>query len=571
MSDTLSCRACGAQAGPDSSVSGLCPACLLQEVLNVDGGRASSDQRAGPALDSTFGSFRIDHLIGKGGMAAVYAADEGPPLERMVALKVLPPEFLHDETFGRRFVNEARIIASLEHPSIVPIYASGIEDGVPWISMRLLGGGTLSQLLQHGPLAVERAIRVLADVAGALDYAHAQGVVHRDIKPSNILIDDTGRAYVGDFGLARLVEPIEHWTRSGTVVGTPQYMAPEQGMTGSVDERCDTYSLGIVAYEMLTGSPPFTGDSPIAVMMQHANAPVPAALRQKCPESVCLAVEKALAKHPADRWESSSAFANALSQGGAVHRGRRGSTLVAMAAGGAIIVAAAGGFLWTRAAGEQQTVQAVAAVKNEDLSQNPARPSTGGQTPQPQGARTGNDSRGSGKRDAKQQESPASDIGSTTKNDERDADALERTPKPEPTVEQPDTNTAPPTQLVVQTPKVVVEEPPPATAPPVSVETVRPQLVRGKKAIYPPIMTEAARRGIVPTQVDVVLLATVGEDGRVRNIAVKRTTPLKNDAATKAFVDAARSAFQLFEYNPAHRNGMPVAHAIEQLFTFPYP
>ena len=142
--EPLSCRTCGGPAGPDSSVAGLCPACLFGEVLSGRDDPPTSEFRgAGFAPGATFGSFQIDRLIGKGGMAAVYQAHEGPPLERIVALKVLPPEFLHDDTFARRFVNEARIIASLEHAGIVPIYASGIEDGTPWISMRLMTGGTI--------------------------------------------------------------------------------------------------------------------------------------------------------------------------------------------------------------------------------------------------------------------------------------------------------------------------------------------------------------------------------------------------------------------------------------------
>jgi serine/threonine-protein kinase len=152
--------------------------------------------------------------------------------------------------------------------------------------MRLITGGSLSALLQRGPLSLDRTRRILAELANALDFAHARGVVHRDVKPSNVLLDDSGRAYLCDFGLARLVMDSERWTRSGTLIGTPHYMAPEQGVSGRVDERCDTYSLGIVAYEMLTGSPPFQGDTPLAVLMQHANAPVPALRSARCPESV---------------------------------------------------------------------------------------------------------------------------------------------------------------------------------------------------------------------------------------------------------------------------------------------
>jgi serine/threonine-protein kinase len=522
---------------------------------------------AGFAPGSTFGSFRIERRIGKGGMAAVYQAQEGLPLERIVALKVLPPEFLHDDSFAKRFVNEARIIASLEHTGIVPIYASGIEDGIPWISMRLLTGGTLGELLERGPLSVDRTVSVLADVAGALDYAHARGVVHRDIKPSNTLLDGAGRAYVADFGLARLIEPIEHWTRSGTVIGTPQYMAPEQGMTGTLDERCDTYSLGVVAYEMLTGAPPFTGDSPIAVMMQHANSPVPAALRQRCPGSTCLAVEKALAKDPDDRWGSSAAFVHALSSGVAVHRPRRGSTIAATAAGFAIVLATAGALWWTRpdvgqggTGDKEQARDSREEIPPKDEPTGPTDPfspvggnKTKEQTDKPQPPK-----------------SPPADTASTAGGERETKSDVAGTGTDAP-VEQLVTNVPPPAQPEPGQKAAVIEEPPKAVpTPSPRVEIVPPALAKSETVSYPSILRLAASKGAAPRQAAVVLRGTVGEDGRVIDLGVEDVTPRMTDAARKVFVEEAMKAFQRFRYTPAQQNGVPVRHPITQTIKFDY-
>ena len=257
------------------------------------------------------GSHRIVALLGRGGMATVYEAFD-TRLERAVALKVLPPQFLHDETFARRFDQEARVIAKLEHPAIVPIYACGTDDGIPWMSMRLLGGGNMGTLLKNAPPDPVKALGILRRVAEALDYAHVRGVVHRDIKPANILFDRDGRACVGDFGLAQMLEGNPVVTRTGTVVGTPHYMAPEQALGNRLDHRCDVYSLGIVAYEMLFGRTPFTGDSPVAVLLKHVNEPLPVPAASRLPDALLRAIQKAAAKDPFERWPSAGAFAEAL-------------------------------------------------------------------------------------------------------------------------------------------------------------------------------------------------------------------------------------------------------------------
>ena len=258
-----------------------------------------------------FGTFRIVALLGRGGMATVYEAYD-TRLERAVALKVLPPYFLREKDIARRFEQEAKVIARLEHPAIVPIYANGTDEDIPWMSMRLLVGGNMGTRLKNSPLKPARAIQILGHIAEALDYAHARGVVHRDIKPTNILFDRDERPCVSDFGLAQMLEGSPVVTRVGVVIGTPYYMAPEQALGKSIDHRCDVYSLGIVAYEMLVGKAPFTGDSPLAVLMKHANEPLPIPETSRLPEEMLRAIQRACAKDPSERWPSAGAFAAAL-------------------------------------------------------------------------------------------------------------------------------------------------------------------------------------------------------------------------------------------------------------------
>jgi serine/threonine-protein kinase len=249
-------------------------------------------------------------------MASVYKAYE-PGLERSVAVKVLPPEYLHDPTFAERFRREAQVIARLEHPHIIPIYAYGIDSGMPWMSMRLVAGGSLASLLREGGrLTNARTLRLLGGVASALDYAHAAGVIHRDVKPQNILIDEHQHVYLADFGIAKMVEGAPGLTQTGMITGTPQYMAPEQALGSAPDYRADIYGLGVVAYECLTGRVPFTADTPLAVLMKHVRDPIPLPPVAEVPEPLSQVVLKALAKAPGDRWATAQAFVDALHQAG---------------------------------------------------------------------------------------------------------------------------------------------------------------------------------------------------------------------------------------------------------------
>jgi eukaryotic-like serine/threonine-protein kinase len=245
-------------------------------------------------------------------MAWVYKAYE-PALDRHIALKVLEPES-PSPTFAERFRREAKVIARLEHRHIIPLHAFGIDEGVPWMAMRLVQGGTLSTLLAAGAVERRRAVEILRECAEALDHAHRQGVLHRDVKPQNILLDQDGHVYLADFGIAKLVEDSVALTRTGIVAGTPHYMSPEQAQAENVDHRTDIYALGVVAYELFAGRVPFTADSAIAVLLKHVSAPVPVPSPSEVPPRLCVPVLKALAKKPDDRWPTATAFVKALEE-----------------------------------------------------------------------------------------------------------------------------------------------------------------------------------------------------------------------------------------------------------------
>jgi tRNA A-37 threonylcarbamoyl transferase component Bud32 len=259
----------------------------------------------------SFGRFQIVSKLGRGGMASVYRAYEHA-LDRTVALKVLPEELLDEDGFVERFEREARVIARLEHPHIVPLYASGIDAGQPWMALRLVRGGHLGGRMASGTLEHAEGLDYLAKIADALDFAHAQGIVHRDLKPQNILLGERGECYVADFGIAYLLEGATRLTRAGDALGTPQYMAPEQARSEPVGPAADIYALGIIVYQWQTGVLPFDADTPYAVMFKHVTAPLPMQPLDHLSERARQVIARALAKAPGDRWPTASAFVRAL-------------------------------------------------------------------------------------------------------------------------------------------------------------------------------------------------------------------------------------------------------------------
>src|SRR5215211_6263433 len=230
-------------------------------------------------------------------MAAVYKAYQ-PAIERFVALKVLPRHMSASEEFVHRFRREAKFLAQLQHPHILPVFDYGESDGYPYIVMPFIVSGTLTDILHTQRLSLPEVRRIITQIGDALSYAHGRGMIHRDIKPSNILIDESGNCLLTDFGLARMAEAAEKLTTSGTVMGTPAYMSPEQGMGSSVDARSDLYSLGIILYEMVTGRVPYTAETPIAVVFKHIQDPLPSARRfnSSLSEELELIILKSLSK-----------------------------------------------------------------------------------------------------------------------------------------------------------------------------------------------------------------------------------------------------------------------------------
>ena len=275
------------------------------------------------------GRYDLEELVGSGGMSSVYRAHDRL-LERTVALKILHEQFTRDDAYVERFRREARAVAQLAHPNIVTVIDRGEQDGRQFIVFEYVDGMNLKELMtQEGPVSPREAIELALQVARGLSFAHENGLVHRDVKPQNVLLDGDGRAKVTDFGIAHAVD-VDGMTITGTVMGTSNYIAPEQARGQPVDEQTDVYSLGCVIYELLAGEVPFEGDNFVAVAMQHVNDPVPSVrdVRPDVPPRLDWAVQTAMAKDHDERFDSMAEFAAELE---ACHEdldGNEGATVV---------------------------------------------------------------------------------------------------------------------------------------------------------------------------------------------------------------------------------------------------
>jgi eukaryotic-like serine/threonine-protein kinase len=272
------------------------------------------------------GRYVLEELVGAGGMSSVYRAHD-QLLERDVALKILHSSYREDEEAVERFRREAQAVARLSHPNVVTVIDRGEEDGHQFIVFEYVDGATLKDhLAKRGPLPPEEALAIAIEVGEALAYAHGHGIVHRDVKPQNVILNGSGSAKVTDFGIARSVDVEKDLTETGMVIGTGDYIAPEQASGQPVDARSDQYSLGVVLYELLTGEVPYPGDNAMAVAMRHLRDPVPSvrARRPGLSPRVDAIVARALAKKPRDRFPSVEAMAAALEAALAEEHGARG-------------------------------------------------------------------------------------------------------------------------------------------------------------------------------------------------------------------------------------------------------
>jgi hypothetical protein len=319
------------------------------------------------------GQYEIVERLGGGGMAVVYRAVQ-QPLGREVALKALSSELFQDDGFVKRFETEAKTLAKLDHPNILPIYDFEMNDGIAYLTMPLIRGGTLRDVLNRGPLDTLTAWRYLREIGDGLQHAHDAGIVHRDLKPTNVLIHADGRAMLADFGLARGAGQPTHLTTIGLAIGTPGYMAPEQVMGHDVDKRADIYAMGVLTFEMLTGRLPFIGSNRMEVAYSTVNAPIPSAVKLNAalPDELDQLLAKILAKDPAARPQT---VRELLAQMARLPQ-RRQTAVAALAAQGGVA---------TAPGRPAATVEPPTAASMKVIASAPPRPLQGSPIPTPTG------------------------------------------------------------------------------------------------------------------------------------------------------------------------------------------
>ncbi|MCJ7708662.1 MAG: protein kinase, partial [Anaerolineales bacterium] len=265
-------------------------------------------------IGENVGPYRVMEQLGQGGMATVFKAYHAA-LDRYVAIKVLHQAFMEDPNFLARFQREARVVAKLDHPSIVPIYDFADHRGQPYLVMKFIEGETLKARLARSPLSKQEGLKIVESVGAALGYAHRRGILHRDVKPSNVLLSPDGDIYLADFGLARIAQAGESTLSSDMMLGTPQYISPEQARgERNLDEGTDIYSFGVVLYELVVGRVPFSSDTPFSIIHDHIYTPLPMprAVNPRVPEAVQRILLKALAKERVDRFASVEEFVAAF-------------------------------------------------------------------------------------------------------------------------------------------------------------------------------------------------------------------------------------------------------------------
>jgi serine/threonine protein kinase len=291
------CSSCGTPSGELAPVSSSEPHDELKERL----------------ARTLAGRYEIIRLLGRGGMAVVFLAQD-LVLERQVAIKVLPPDLSHDVRLIPRFQQEAKTAAKLDHSNIIPIYRVESEAGLNYFVMKYVNGSSLEQLLEQGPIPIEIARRILREAALALGHAHQRGIVHRDVKPANIMIESDGRVVLTDFGISKALDGNSALTGTGSIIGTPHYMAPEQAKGLAIDGRADQYGLGVVGHQILTGKQPFEGSSH-SILYKHVFEAPPRIfeVRPDAPADLCAALDRALSKEPERRFPSMEDFAAAVS------------------------------------------------------------------------------------------------------------------------------------------------------------------------------------------------------------------------------------------------------------------